>query len=305
MFDFSLDEDEKEKLSYNLTYDNYSINRDDQDNDINELNFFDSMNFTHMQNQDNEEINIKEQKSNNNTLNEIKNLENKDYENRSTTKNTNIKIKLKQPFNEPENKFLCNKRLNPSFDNSNGNNNENSLNKKEANKTIFKIGKLKEKKDLKNDSSLVPDIKSFHTLFNTYFKYLVEKGNSFNVSIFNERVGSNGYYINKDFTQLNLGAEIHSSKLKKKIANFIQKNKLEKLKKKNNKDILKLLDCTARELIDKFCKYILENSIYFKENEIIKKLNDNFIRIRKYPFIDFESNISDEKYKCGYFIYYA
>ena len=57
---------------------------------------------------------------------------------------------------------------------------------------------INEKKDLKNDSSLVPDIKSFHTLFNTYFKYLVEKGNSFNVSIFNERVGSNGYYINKD-----------------------------------------------------------------------------------------------------------
>jgi len=58
--------------------------------------------------------------------------------------------------------------------------------------------------------------------------------------------------------------------------------------KRNDKKILEILDLTVKQLIDKFLEYNLKNSVYFKENEIIKKVNDNFIRVRKYPLIDFE-----------------
>ena len=149
---------------------------------------------------------------------------------------------------------------------------------------------------------MVPDIKSFHTLLNIYFKHLVEEGNSFNVNVFNKKGGSNGYYINKDFTQSKLGAKVHSLKLEEKITKFINEKKLEKIKKK--KVSLDILNLTARELIYMFYGYIFENLNYFKTNETIKKINNNFLRIRKYPLIGFEDGKSDEKYKFGYFKYY-
>ena len=256
--------------------------------------------------QDDEEINEQEQEQNqkDKALNEIKNLENKDYANKSTTKNTNTNLEIKriEPSSEPENKLLCNKRRKASFDSSNEINNENNLNKKEDIKVTSKTEKQKEKNVIKNESSLVPDIKKFHTLFNIYFKNLVEKGNSFNVSVFGEKEGPNGYYISRDFTQSNLGAKAHSEKLNEKITKFIQENKLKKLKEKKDEKILKILNFTARELIINFYSYIFENSDYFKENETIKKINDNFIRIRKYPLIGFENDSED--YKIGYFKYF-
>ena len=253
---------------------------------------------------DDKEINEQEQNQNDKALNEIKNLENKDSANKSTTKNTktNIEIKLLEPFSEPENKLLCNKRRKASSDSSNEKNNENDPNKIEDIKIKFKTKKPKEKNIIKNDSSLVPDIKKFHTLFNIYFKYIVEKGNSFNVSVFDEKEGPNGYYISRDFTQSKLSAKDHSEKLNDKITKFIQENKLKKLKEKKDEKILKMLNFTARELIINFYSYIFENSDYFKENETIKKINANFIRIRKYPLIGFENDSED--YKIGYFKYF-
>jgi hypothetical protein len=259
--------------------------------------------FTDRQKIDDEEINDKEQKSNDKDLYENKIPENKDFENKSTNQNTNtnknaninLKIEMIQPFKVPDNNLLKNKRREPSFDSPNEKINKNSINKKE----LFKIKKPKEKKEKKNNSSLVPDIKSFHTLLNIYFKYLMEKGNSFDKNVFNERGGANGYYLNKKFTQDKLGAENHSKKLDQKITNFIKDNKLEHLKKKKNKENLKILEFTVKQLIDEFRDYIFENSLYFKENETIKKINDNFVRIRKYPLIDFE------KKEFGYYKYFS
>ena len=253
---------------------------------------------------DDKEINEQEQNQNDKALNKIKNLENKDSANKSTTKNTNsnIAIKLLKPSSEPENILLCNKRRKPSFDSSNEKNTENVPNKKEDIKIKFKTKKPKEKNIIKNDSSLVPDIKKFHTLFNIYFKTLVEKGNSFNISVFDEKEGPNGYYISRDFTQSKLSAKDHSEKLNDKITKFIKENKLKKLKEKKDEKILKILNFTARELIINFYSFIFENSDYFKENETIKKINDNFIRIRKYPLIGFENDSED--FKIGYFKYF-
>jgi hypothetical protein len=294
MFNFSLDEDdEKENILYYF-----------EDNLLYYIEGYDSKQTNGILNQVNEEIMEKEKKQLDNILNEIKEPENKDSANKSTTKNTNknLEIKLIEPSIEPENKLLCNKRRKASFDSSNEKNNENDQNKKEDIKVTSKTEKPKEKNVIKNESSLVPDIKKFHTLFNIYFKYLVEKGNSFNVSVFGEKEGPNGYYISRNFTQSNLGAKAHSEKLNEKITKFIQENKLKKLKEKKDEKILKILNFTARELIINFYSYIFENSDYFKENETIKKINDNFIRIRKYPLIGFENDSED--YKIGYFKYF-
>ena len=263
--------------------------------------------FTDSHKIDNEEVNNKEQKSiDNKALYEIKIPENKDYANKTTTQNTNTNknaninenIEIIEPFKEPDNNLLGNKRREPSFASPNEKNNKNSMGEKEF-EIKFKAKQTKEKKEKKNNSSLVPYIKSFHTLLNIYFKYLLKEGNSFDINVFNEKGGSNGYYLNKKLTQDNLGAENHSKKLDQKITNFIKDNKLERLKKEKNKENLKILEFTVKQLIDEFLDYILENSLYFKENETIKKINDNFIRIRKYPLIDFE------KKEFGYYKYFS
>lgn len=256
---------------------------------------------------DNEEVEEKEKKQNNNTLNEMKNHEKKDSPNKSTTKNTkkSIEIKLIEPSKDPENKLLCNKRRKPSLDSPNENNKDDPK-REEDFKIKIESEKPKENNIKKNDSSPIPYIKKFHTLFNIYFKNLVEK-ESFDVSGFDKKdkkEGPNGYYINKDFTQLKLAAKVHSEKLNEKIAKFIQENKLKKLKEKNNEKVLKILDLTARELINNFYSYIFENSYYFKENVIIKEINDNFIRLQKYPLIGFENDKSED-YKFGYFKYFC
>ena len=304
------DEDVKENSLYPLKNDGDFLNLVRRDKISRQLENFSASEMLKIiqdrHEQDDEEINEQEQEQNqkDKALNEIKNLENKDSANKSTTKNTNknLEIKLIEPSSEPENKLLCNKRRKASFDSSNEKNNENYQNKKEDVKVKSKTEKPKEKNVIKNESSLVPDIKKFHTLFNIYFKNLVEKGNSFNVSVFGEKEGPNGYYISRDFTQSNLGAKAHSEKLNEKITKFIQENKLKKLKEKKDEKILKILNFTARELIFNFYSYIFENSDYFKENDTIKKINENFIRIRKYPLIGFENDSED--YKIGYFKYF-
>ena len=304
------DEDVKENSLYPLKNDGDFINLVRRDKISRQLENFSASEMLKIiqdrHEQDDEEINEQEQEQNqkDKALNEIKNLENKDSANKSTTKNTNknLEIKLIEPSIEPENKLLCNKRRKASFDSSNEKNNENDQNKKEDIKVTSKTEKPKEKNVIKNESSLVPDIKKFHTLFNIYFKYLVEKGNSFNVSVFGEKEGPNGYYISRNFTQSNLGAKAHSEKLNEKITKFIQENKLKKLKEKKDEKILKILNFTARELIINFYSYIFENSDYFKENDTIKKINENFIRIRKYPLIGCENDSED--YKIGYFKYF-
>ena len=304
------DEDVKENSLYPLKNDGDFINLVRRDKISRQLENFSASEMLKIiqdrHEQDDEEINEQEQEQNqkDKALNEIKNLENKDSANKSTTKNTNknLEIKLIEPSSEPENKLLCNKRRIASFDSSNEINNENDLHKKEDIKVTSKTEKPKEKNVIKNESSLVPDIKKFHTLFNIYFKYLVEKGNSFDASVFDEKGGPNGYYISRNFTQSNLGAKAHSEKLNEKITKFIQENKLKKLKEKKDEKILKILNFTARELIINFYSYIFENSDYFKENETIKKINENFIRIRKYPLIGFENDSED--FKIGYFKYF-
>jgi len=226
-----------------------------------------------------EEIKGKGQKSIDKALYEIKKLENKNPTDKRTTKNTNTNInaniEVMQPFNEPENNFLCSKRKEPSLPSLNGKNNENSL------KTKTK----KEKNENKNDRRSIPYIKKFHRLINIYFKYLIEE-KFVDLSVFDKTNGPNGLYLSAEFTQKNF--KNHSKKFDQKITNFIKKNKVEKLMKRNDKKILEILDLTVKQLIDKFLEYILKNSEYFKENEIIKKVNDNFIRVRKYPLIDFE-----------------
>jgi len=297
MFNFSFDEDDdKDNDLYNSDYDNYSLNRNNQ---IIYIEGSNSILSNYILNKDKEDImeTEKEKKLNDNILNGIKILESIDISNKSTTKNTDIKIIT----NEPENNLLGNKRMRPN--NPNDKANENDLNKKEDIQPKFKVKKQKEKKE--NNSSLAPDIAKFHNLFNIYFKYLVEK-ESVDVSVFEEKdkkEGSNGLYISKYFTQSELGVNLHSLKLKKKISYFIQKNKLEKLKKKNDERILKILDSSARDLICDFFEYIFDNSQYFENNKDIKKINDNFIRIRKYPFIDFKYK-NDKTYKSGYFLNY-
>jgi hypothetical protein len=195
------DEDVKENSLYPLKNDGDFINLVRRDKISRQLENFSASEMLKIiqdrHEQDDEEINEQEQEQNqkDKALNEIKNLENKDSANKSTTKNTNknLEIKLIEPSIEPENKLLCNKRRKASFDSSNEKNNENDQNKKEDIKVTSKTEKPKEKNVIKNESSLVPDIKKFHTLFNIYFKYLVEKGNSFNVSVFGEKEGPNGY----------------------------------------------------------------------------------------------------------------
>ena len=242
-----------------------------------------------------EEINENEQKPNNITFNEAKNIENR--ETKSKTSNNEI---IKSP-NMPEKKFLNRKRKDSSIHISNEKKNENSENQKENIKPKFKLKKQKEKNS-PNDYSLVPEIKKFHTLFNIYFKYLIE-GNSFDVSVFDKKGGPNGYYISKSFTQENLGAKVHYKKLDEKIKKFIQDNKLKKLEEKKDERVSSILNCTARELINMFYKYIFENFEYFKENKTITIINAKFNKIMKYPLIDLENGLKDENLDFGYFKY--
>jgi hypothetical protein len=293
------DTDEHQNWNNNEDFISY-VNRFKHILDIENMNN-DSMMTDRYMSEDKEIKEEKEQSANDKSLDEINNLENKDTSNKTINKNN--KIEKINPFNGPENEFICKKRKESfSIDNSNEKSNENFPNKKKINELQFKIIKQKENNTQKDNRSSVPFIKSFHTLLNIYFKYLVEEGNSFKVNVFDEKGGPNGYYISKDFTQSNLGAKEHSLKLDENITKFIKKEKLEKIKKK--KLSLDILNLTARELIYMFYGYIFENREYFEKNEIIKKINQNFIRIRKYPFIDFENGKSDEKFKYGYFKYY-
>ena len=286
-------EDKDNLLDWNNYGDCLSLNmRFELTQDIGNMNN-DSMMADRYILKDKEIMKEKEQKANDEVFDEINNIDNKVTSNKNTNKD--IKHEKVNPYYGPENEFTSKKRKKSfSFDTSNEKNNENPP------KTTKE--KTKEKNSPKNISSLVPDIKSFHTLFNIYFKYLVEKGNSFDVNVFNEKGGPNGYYINKDFTQSNLRAKVHSLKLEEKITKFINGKKLEKIKKK--KVSLDVLNLTARELIYMFYGYIFENLNYFKSNETIKEINNNFLRIRKYPLIGFEDGKNDEKYKFGYFKYY-
>jgi len=305
------DEDEKEKEKEKLLYpwknDGDCINLISIDKFTYELDHISVSSmleiFKGRHERDNEEVDEKEQKQNDNTLNEMKNHAKNDSPNKSTTKNTktSLEIELIEPSKDPENKLLCHKRRKPSLDSPNENNKDDPK-KEEDIKIKIELEKPKENNIKKNDSSSVPYIKKFHTLFNIYFKNLVEK-ESFDVSVFDKKEGPNGYYINKDFTQLKLAAKVHSEKLNEEITKFIQENKLKKLKEKNNEKVLKILNLTARELINNFYSYIFENSNYFKENEIIKEINDNFIRLQKYPLIGF-GNDKSEDYKFGYFNYF-
>jgi hypothetical protein len=298
-------EDTANPLAWNNNGDCLSLNmRFESFQDIGNMNN-DSMMTDRYISEYQEIMEEKEQKANDKVFDEINNIENKVTSNKTTNKD--LKLEKLNPYNGPENAFISKKRKKSfSIDTSNDKNNENPPNQKEIINPQFKIEKAKqkaqEKNNPKNISSLVPDIKSFHTLLNIYFKHLVEEGNSFNVNVFNKKGGSNGYYINKDFTQSKLGAKVHSLKLEEKITKFINEKKLEKIKKK--KVSLDILNLTARELIYMFYGYIFENLNYFKTNETIKEINNNFLRIRKYPLIGFEDNKIDEKYKFGYFKYY-
>lgn len=243
---------------------------------------------------DDEEIKDKEQNSKDKILYEINNLGNKDSAIKSTTKtknenkNANIKsnIEMIQSFKETDIKFLSNKRRKPS---------SSSPNRKKNKKEDIKAKKLKLKKE-KNNHSSTYNIIRFHTLLNIYFKRRVENGKFFDIKYFKSD-GSNGYYFNIKLTQKNLAAKNYPEKLKQKITDFIEKNKLEKLKNKNSKDISELLEFTLKQLIDEFRDYIFENSAYFKKNETIKEINDNLVRIRRYPLIDFEKK-EFGYYKC-------
>ena len=247
-------------------------------------------------------------KSDDKVLYEIKNLENKDSAIKSTTKtknenknvNINPNIKMIQSFKETDVEFLGNKRRKPSFSSPNRKNNENSLNKKEDFKTQFKTKKIKTKKEKnqkKNDYSPSFYIIKFHNLLNIYFKCRVKYGKYFNTEYFKNE-GPNAYYLNKNLTQKNIGAKNHPEKLKQKITDFIQKNKLEKLKKINDKEISEMLEFTVKQLIDEFRDYIFENAVYFQENEIIKEINENLVRIRRYPLK------KKKKKEFGYYKYF-
>ena len=249
---------------------------------------------------DDEEMKDKEQKLDDKVLYEIKNLENKDSAIKSTTKtkneNKNViinpNIEMIQSFKETDIKILSKKRNKPSFSSPNRKNKENSLNKKEDFKT------KKEKNQKKNDYSPSFYIIKFHNLLNIYFKCRVKYGKYFNTEYFKNK-GPNAYYLNKNLTQKNIGAKNYPEKLKQKITDFIQINKLDKLKKINDKEIPEMLEFTVKQLIDEFRDYIFENSTYFKENETIKEINENLIRIRRYPLIDFE------KKEFGYYKFFS
>jgi hypothetical protein len=249
---------------------------------------------------DDKEMKDKEQKLDDKVLYEIKNLENKDSAIKSTTKTKNEnknaiinpKFEIIHSFKETDIKILSKKRNKPSFSSPNRKNKENSLNKKEDFKT------KKEKNQKKNDYSPSFYIIKFHNLLNIYFKWRVKYGKFFNTEYFKNE-GPNAYYLNKNLTQKNIGAKNHPEKLKQKITDFIQKNKLEKLKKINDKEISEMLEFTVKQLIDEFRDYIFENSTYFKENETIKEINENLIRIRRYPLIDFE------KKEFGYYKFFS
>lgn len=245
---------------------------------------------------DDEEIKDKELQSDDNALYGIKNPEIKNTAIKSTTKTKNENINKNASINpntemiKSGTKFLSNKRRETSFSDPIIENNESSLNKSKDIKIKFKkikIKKIKSKNQKKNEYSSTYYIIRFHTLLNMYFKGRVENGKLFDKKYFKSE-GSNGYYLNIKLTQKNLGVKDHPEKLKQKITDFIQKNKLEELKKKNDKEISEMLEFTVKQLIDEFRDYIFENSAYFKENETIKEINDNLVRIRRYPLIDFE-----------------
>ena len=249
---------------------------------------------------DDEEMKDKEQKLDDKVLYEIKNLENKDSAIKSTTKTKNEnknaiinpKFEIIHSFKETDIKILSKKRNKPSFSSPNRKNKENSLNKKEDFKT------KKEKNQKKNDYSPSFYIIKFHNLLNIYFKWRVKYGKFFNTEYFKNE-GPNAYYLNKNLTQKNIGAKNYPEKLKQKITDFIQKNKLDKLKKINDKEIPEMLEFTVKQLIDEFRDYIFENAVYFQENEIIKEINENLVRIRRYPLIDFE------KKEFGYYKFFS
>ena len=249
---------------------------------------------------DDEEMKDKEQKLDDKVLYEIKNLENKDSAIKSTTKTKNEnknaiinpKFEIIHSFKETDIKILSKKRNKPSFSSPNRKNKENSLNKKEDFKT------KKEKNQKKNDYSPSFYIIKFHNLLNIYFKWRVKYGKFFNTEYFKNE-GPNAYYLNRNLTQKNIGAKNYPEKLKQKITDFIQINKLDKLKKINDKEIPEMLEFTVKQLIDEFRDYIFENSTYFKENETIKEINENLIRIRRYPLIDFE------KKEFGYYKFFS
>lgn len=245
---------------------------------------------------DDEKIKDKELQSDDNALYGIKNPEIKNTAIKSTTKtknenkNKNASINPNTEMIKSGTKFLSNKRRETSFSDPIIENNESSLNKSKDIKIKFKkikIKKIKSKNQKKNEYSSTYYIIRFHTLLNMYFKGRVENGKLFDKKYFKSK-GSNGYYLNIKLTQKNLGVKDHPEKLKQKITDFIQKNKLEELKKKNDKEISEMLEFTVKQLIDEFRDYIFENSAYFKENETIKEINDNLVRIRRYPLIDFE-----------------
>jgi len=150
------------------------------------------------------EIKEKQLKSNDKAIYEIKKLKNKEPTDKRTTKNANTNInaniEVMQPFNEPENNFLCSKRKEPSLPSLNGTKNKNSLNKKEDSKKTFKT--KKEKNENKNDRRSIPYIKKFHRFINIYFKYLVEE-KSADLSVFDKTNGPNGLYLSAEFTQKN------------------------------------------------------------------------------------------------------
>jgi hypothetical protein len=249
---------------------------------------------------DDEEMKDKEQKLDDKVLYEIKNLENKDSAIKSTTKTKNEnknaiinpKFEIIHSFKETDIKILSKKRNKPSFSSPNRKSKENSLNKKEDFKT------KKEKNQKKNDYSPSFYIIKFHNLLNIYFKCRVKYGKYFNTEYFKNE-GPNAYYLNKNLTQKNIGAKNHPEKLKQKITDFIQKNNLEKLKKINDKEISEMFEFTVKQLIEEFRDYIFENSAYFKENETIKEINENLVRIRRYPLIDFE------KKEFGYYKFFS
>jgi len=290
----SYEENESEHKEYQSVYPwkkvDYLINRDKAKYYIQRFNANLMLEIFKDKNEvDDEEMKDKEQNSNDKVLYKINNLENKDSAIKRTTKtknenkNVNIKsnIEMIQSFKETDIKLLSNKRRKASSSSPNRKKNE-----KEDIKTKFKTKKLKIKKE-KNNHSSTYNIIRFHTLLNIYFKRRVENGKFFDIKYFKSE-GSNGYYFNIKLTQKNLAAKNYPEKLKQKITDFIKKNKLEKLKNKNSKDISELLEFTLKQLIDEFRDYIFENSAYFKENETIKEINDNLVRIRRYPLIDFE-----------------
>lgn len=296
-------EDEKDNFLNPFIRIDALISKDTNKENINQFTVKEMVKIFEDKNEsDNEEMkentNIKEneQNLNFNVLDELKNLGNRDTA--SKTKN-NLELKII----EPEKKFTNRKRKKLFFiDNSNKINNKNQKIKKKDITSKSKEKKPTKKNAQKNNSSLQSEIKSFNTSFNKYIKYLFDKNFNFNES--DKKPGPNGLYLNSNFTQKNLAVEYHSPKLKRKIAEFILEKKLKKLKETKDEKILEILESPVKDLIEKFYKFIFENLAYFKENVKIKKINAKFLRIRKYPLIDFVTDINDKNYKIGYFRYF-